>query len=150
MISVWRLDKEEHIKETIEGEGARLFGGRWNVRGSRLIYTSESLALATLEKFAHISTYDLKIELKSLEIKIPKAVSIQTLNLSDLNKFMKSTSTQEIGTSWIREEKTAVLKVPSAIIQSENNYLINPLHSDFKKIEIKDPIDFKFDDRLWK
>lgn len=150
MISVWRLDKEHHMDDTKSGKGARLYGGRWNQRGLPVIYTSDSLALATLEKFVHISRFDVKIKFKSIEIKIPKSVAIQTVRSNELKSIHNKFNTQEYGSKWLRENKTAVLKVPSAIIQPEFNYLLNPNHPDFKKIKFSEFSDFRFDTRLWK
>lgn len=150
MISVWRIESEKHLDAMKTGKGALLYGGRWNEKGTPLIYASDSLALATLEKFVHLSRFDFKMKLRSLEIKIPKSVLIKKLNTAQFEDIITTTSTQIYGSQWAEDKKTAILKVPSAIIKSEFNYLINPEHPDFMRIKFCEPVDFSFDDRLWK
>lgn len=146
MISVWRIAKKKHGMEVFDGEGASKYGGRWNHRGTKIVYTSDSLALAALEILVHLESYDTKYEQQSFEIIIPANTKIETLDL----KKLEHNSCEDIGSQWVADGKTVLLKVPSAIIPSEYNYLINPNHPDFTSLKIKTPTIFYFDNRLLK
>lgn len=150
MISVWRIVKPKYAHCAFDGEGSRLVGGRWNHEGTSVVYTSESLSLAALELFVQIEGSP-TMPLVSIEVQISEKI-IKTLN--DLpqrwNAYPVATTSQDCGTKWVQENSSAVLKVPSVIIPSEFNYLLNPNHEDFKDIVIKDPKPFTFDARMFK
>jgi RES domain-containing protein len=146
----WRILKEKHAATAFDGEGARLYGGRWNSAGIRLIYTSGTKALATLESLVHLNP---PVILKYLAIPIefdPALVeSIPSAALpADWTDEPPPPSTQDIGDTWVKEARSTVLEIPSVIIPGEANYLLNPAHSDFKKIVIGKPEPFSFDPRL--
>lgn len=130
--------------------------GRWNLPGQYVIYTTGSLALSCLEKLAHtpgtslysgdfsVTIYDIPSHLKIA------AISIAELARRDVNwhRVINYPVTQNIGSKWLQERETAVLKVPSAIIDLEYNFLFNPVHPDFEKIKITAVNKFTFDNRL--
>jgi RES domain-containing protein len=147
----WRVVKGKYGGEAFSGEGALKFGGRWNSRGTPLVYTSESLSLATLEILAG----GISMPLLSKYVKIPvdfDASLIESFSVGSLPKewtnYPPSIKTQKIGDNWVKESRSVVLKVPSVVIKEEFNYLINPFHSDFNKIFIGKPEAFSFDKRL--
>lgn len=151
-ITAWRIVKYQHIKTAFDGEGARKAGGRWNKIGIPMIYTASSLALAALETIVHLPKSDL---LKKLFFHIPVKFEnnlVISLNPADLTAdwdcIPPSESTQMIGTDWSLKEKSVILKVPSTIIREEFNYLINPVHPDFKKLSFGSPNQFTFDPRI--
>jgi RES domain-containing protein len=154
LITAWRLDKVKHAREAFLGEGARRVSGRWNHQGITVIYVSESLALSVLEKFVHLGFDGSRIRFVYFKIEIPDSVSITKLKISDLPNDWTAepprNSTKEIGSIWAREAGSAVLRVPSVLVPRSWNYLLNPSHSDFKKIRISDPLPFVFDERMWK
>ena len=120
--------------------------------GTSVVYTAESLSLATLEIVVHLEREEL---FYTLFLKIPVTFdSSQVTTLSrntlpkDWNRLPPSESTQKIGYKWISRSKFAVLKVPSTIIMEEYNYLINPNHPDFAGMKIGKSQRFKFDPRL--
>lgn len=125
---------------------------RWNSRDIKMIYTAESRALACLENVVHRNTRGLQQNFRTLQIEIPNSIFISTLNRKDLptnwQHFKNMPLTQQIGDKWISENKSAILQIPSVIVPEEYNYLINPLHPDFKSIEIKKVEVFTFDERL--
>ncbi len=125
---------------------------RWNSVGSFVIYTAASRALACLENIVHRSGRGNNIDFKTIVIEVPKRVEMMTLQVEDLpldwTDATNYTFTQAIGDSWVKDNKTAILKVPSAIIPNEYNYLLNPQHSDFQKIKITNIENFEFDSRL--
>lgn len=130
--------------------------GRWNPEGSRMIYATGSVALACLENAVHRTGASLSLGDFSISIiEIDKAIAVETIKVSDLIKISPSWHlienyhlTQKLGDEWLKTLPSAVLQVPSAIIDLEFNYLLNPSHVDFSKIRIVDVSPFKFDPRL--
>ena len=149
---VFRLSKSVYAND-LSGRGAEKAGGRWNSKGTAIIYTSESRALCTTEIAVHTPLGILPLDYVIIAIEIPKTVAVQELKDTELPEDWKSLphshSTQEIGDAFIAAEKFAVIKVPSAVVQGEFNYLLNPAHRDFKKIKVKLTEPFDFDERLF-
>ncbi len=151
-LTAWRVIKKKHRRTAFKGDGARIYGGRWNPVGTSVVYTAESLSLATLEIVVHLEreeliyTHFLKIPV-TFDARMVTALSRNTLP-KDWNRLPPSESTQKIGYKWISQSKFAVLKVPSTIIIEEYNYLINPNHPDFTGMKIGKAQRFKFDPRL--
>ena len=146
---VWRLARLAHVK--LDGEGARLAGGRWNTRGRPAVYTSSRLSLAALELLVHTDVPLVPPDLVACEIEIPDTIAIESVELADLPKEWRrpgDPTCQSIGNSWLAEERTAVLRVPSAVVPEESNYIINPSHPAAKAIEIIGRRKFDFDSRL--
>lgn len=154
MISIWRIDKKRHSAASFSGEGAALYGGRWNPRGVRVVYASQTLALAALEKFVHLEGVAGGISFVYFRIDVPGSVKIKHVELSQLPKNWRSVpapaATQDIGMNWVQKNETVLLRVPSMIIPSEYDYLIDPLHADFNSLKISKPSPFSFDPRMWK
>jgi len=152
----WRLVKRKHAAEALSGEGARLGGGRWNYVGISVVYASETLSLAVLERFVHFTRRDMTIgkSLLSIPIEIPDSVAQMKVSFKDLKTGWDSSPppdfTRDIGTRWVQGGKSAVLRVPSAVIQNEYNFVMNPKHPDFGKITAGDARPFSLDDRVWK
>jgi RES domain-containing protein len=135
---LYRITSKAYVRD-LSGTGAFLYGGRWNKKGTRMVYASASLSLAALEIVANLSADNLDKSLYCAEIKLPKNLEITTLeNLPDnWNAFPYSDQTVSIGSKFI-ENNGLCLKVPSAIIPTEYNYLFNPLHDDFHKVKFLD------------
>jgi RES domain-containing protein len=131
-----------------------LFGGRWNHRGTRVVYTSSSLSLAALETLAHFDEEEGPDALVAIPADMPDDVPITRIKISELASNWRTTpapeSLAEIGTRWTMARHSLVLAVPSAIIPQELNYLLNPLHPQVKRIRVGRPKPFSFDPRLWK
>ena len=149
-LQIFRIVKAKHANTAFDGEGAKLFGGRWNHEGSPVVYASGSLALAALEMLVKWENFPNHVDFVSVTASLPSDITIQTLeNLpTNWNVYPVPATTQECGTEWLKNQSSAVLKLPSVIIQTEFNYLLNPLHPDFKKIQIENPTPFSFDQRL--
>lgn len=147
-LQAWRIVKAKHAATAFSGEGARLYGGRWNSAGVSLVYTSSTQALAALESLVHLNppvifTYaaiPLEFEAGLVEkvTALPPGWALSPA----------PPSTRALGDLWAKEARSAVLELPSAIIPGESNYLLNPAHPDFKKIVIGKPVPFSFDPRL--
>lgn len=136
----------------LSGTGARLKGGRWNPPGLPVIYTSESISLALLEVLANALTLDQLQMIRLMEIDIPNTIDYQDIKLQSLKKdwYHDFDYTQWMGQEILKTKKTMSFRCPSAIVQREHNFLINPLHPDFKKTKLVSSADFHFDERLFK
>lgn len=147
-----RIVKARHARSAFSGEGARLAGGRWNRPGDAVVYTSSSLALAAIEAFVHIGEDGLHIEFVCFRIELPDAVAIHRCRRPPLEWRAEppQAASMRYGSNWLRRQRAAVLEVPSAIVPSENNFLLNPTHPDFRQIRIGRPRPFAFDPRMWK
>jgi RES domain-containing protein len=133
-----------------DGIGASLYGGRWNHKGTPVIYTAESQALCALEVL--VNTDELAEDYLSISIEIPEDLTITSIAIGDLPPGWDANpsinATRDIGTKWANALTTAVLSVPSAVIPRERNYILNPAHADFGRITFASPEPFYFDDRL--
>lgn len=149
---VFRLSKSKFAND-LSGKGAEKGGGRWNSKGTALVYTSASRALCTAEIAVHTPLGNLPLDYKLITIEIQDNIQIQELASEDLPADWKSIphahGTREIGDKFVSEGISAVLKVPSVVVQDEFNYLINPAHPDSHKITIKAIEPFNFDERLF-
>jgi len=130
------------------------FPARWNSAGIFMIYTACSRSLACLESVVHRGSADFVIPFIIMEISIPDELEVSETLISDLPEGWNKNGDpgyrkcQPFGDQWISESGSAILKVPSAIIPKESNYLINPNHPDFSKITIKSEEPFMFGDRI--
>jgi len=138
--------------QDLSGDGARLYGGRWNNKGTGLIYTAASRSLAAFEALVHMSQPDFLIGRKLVSIGVPKSINPKRIDLSLLpkewNKNPPPFALADLGTAWAVGMTSLLLQVPSAVVQQEFNILINPQHPDMKFVKIVDVEDFKYDDRL--
>ncbi|MES2329106.1 MAG: RES family NAD+ phosphorylase [Bacteroidota bacterium] len=136
----------------LSGIGARLHGGRWNPAGLPVLYTSESISLALLEVLVNASTIEQLQLIQLVEIHIPANTECREIKLQDLKKDWNHDIdyTQWMGKEILQTKKTLLFQCPSAVIHREHNYMINPLHVDFKKVRLHNASDFYFDERLFK
>jgi len=152
--TIWRISKQKYATTAFSGEGSRRASGRWNSKGTGIVYTSSTLALAALETFVHIEIEDAQNLFVAIRAEIPDEVSIENLELTQLPNNWRDIPAPRalalIGDQWYAAMKTSVLEVPSVVIPFENNYLLNPLHPDFQKIQIYREEQFIFDRRIWK
>lgn len=151
MVNAWRITKRRYAASAFDGEGARLYGGRWNSPGKPAVYVSESRALATLEILAGLRTPVVIPAYALIGVAFDEGLvsSVPDEALpSDWKIYPPAPSTQLLGDQWLRENVSAALRVPSALIPGEFNYLLNPLHPDFSSIRIGKPIDLHLDPRI--
>jgi RES domain-containing protein len=148
---VYRFSHPKFAGE-LSGMGARLKGGRWNPAGIPVLYTSATISLALLEVLANASTLEELQLIQLMEIEIPNVIGYQEIKLQNLKKewYDDFDYTQWMGQEILKTRKTLLLQCPSAIVHREHNYLINPLHPDFKKIKLDSSTRFYFDERLFK
>lgn len=148
----WRLARKGY--SSFDGEGARLYGGRWNHPGARVVYTSGSLSLAVLEYFVHVDTDLVPEDMVSVRAELSEEIERERVEPGDLPRDWRAypapEALQDLGTKWIRRGESAVLSVPSAVVPGERNYLLNPAHEEFSKVHVGRPQPFHFDPRMWK
>lgn len=151
MTTGWRIVRPEFGREPYSGRGARLYGGRWNSPGVSMAYASATLSLAALELLVHVSRSLLLPKYLSVACHFPEAL-IEDLDPSRLppewQDFPAPPELVSIGDAWVRSRSSAVLKVPSAVIPMDYNYLLNPDHPDFRLVDIEPPRPFALDYRL--
>jgi RES domain-containing protein len=151
MITAWRIVKREHAKVAFTGEGARLYGGRWNSVGVSIVYTAESQSLAALEIVVHLDSSELLGHYIVFEVGIDESLIAQ-VEPTELPRNWRAgpppMKVQKVGDTWAKAGTSAVLQVPSAILPAEHDFLLNPCHRDFPKLLIGKPSPFRFDPRF--
>ncbi len=145
--------KKRYAGSAFDGEGARVSGGRWNSPGVPVVYVATTRSLAVLEMAVHLdrSTLLSSFVLIPCEFdeRLVTTVAPDTLPAQWRHDPPPSELAQ-IGDTWAQAARSAILAVPSAIIEEETNFLLNPAHPDFSTIHIGKPQDFEFDQRLLK
>ncbi|MEX2048875.1 MAG: RES domain-containing protein [Gemmatimonadota bacterium] len=151
MITAWRIAKRRHAKNAFDGEGARRYGGRWNSPGRPVVYASETRALATLEILAGLRTPSVipAYVLIGVEFDQTLVAELDVRRLPERwNASPPGDATQSIGDRWFDSSASVVLRVPSVVVPSEFNYLINPLHSAFGAVSVGRPEALHLDPRI--
>ena len=142
MIEACRLCRQPYAD--LSGEGAALFGGRWNSAGWQVVYLAEHPALAVLEVLVHL---DVPIEL------LPDDYVLLRVSLSDESAWedilLLPADPVEFGTTWLREARGPLLRVPSSVVPRAHNYLLNPRHPDARTASVPEVIAFGWDRRLF-
>lgn len=150
MIRVYRIGLSKYARD-LTGEGARLFGGRWNQKSIPCIYTSESRSLCLLEYTVNIHIDEIRRALSITTFEIPEP-SIKIINEPDLPGNWKQTpaptETKDFGTRLLNNSSYAVFKIPSIVMPQEFNYILNPLHEDSRYFNIVDIADLVYDVRI--
>ncbi|CAN5141865.1 RES family NAD+ phosphorylase [soil metagenome] len=153
MIRAWRIVRSQRIASAFDGEGARLYPGRWNDRGSPVVYAASSLALAALEILVHLEDQELLArEFVGIPVDFPDGACHRTdpQSLPDgWDAEPPGEASRRVGRAWLEANSRPALSVPSVVITLETNYLLNPRHPDFaKRITVGQPHPFHFDPRL--
>ena len=154
--AVWRIavDAPMFKADDLNGEGAKKSGGRWNKKGTPVLYASESIALACLETLVHINAQGLPLSRYLVRIDIPKKVwdLAKKLNMKTAgigwDALPVGSVSVEKGQRWLQSNASALLFVPSVVIPQASNVLINPLHPDVRLIKAKKIEQFSYDPRL--
>ncbi|GHA88350.1 RES family NAD+ phosphorylase [Modicisalibacter luteus] len=148
----YRLVKRKWLKTAFDGEGARLYGGRWNSKGKVCVYLASTESLAMLELMVHLEDNRLLKEYALLEVTFPEAGLMRLpddLLPDDWKAEPAPASTAEVGDDWLEDQSSLVLAVPSVVVPRETNYLANPNHPDFEVLaNSAQEIDFAPDKRL--
>lgn len=151
---VYRICKAKYAKSAFSGAGGVDASGRWHHKGRPVVYAAQTLSLAALEYLVHLGRRDAKMSLVWVQATIPEDVAMEVLDPASLPKNWNASppieATMEIGTAWLAESRSAILRLPSAMIEGEFNFLRNPQHSDFRRVAVSKPMPFSFDSRLFK
>ncbi len=143
----------QYVDQAFDGEGARIYGGRCNSKGTSMVYTASSLSLAAMEILVHLDSDEILNRYVCIPIEFPSKLSL-LFNQQALPKNWRNRvaplSTKRIGDQWVLKQQSVLLEVPSVLVSEESNFLINPAHPDFRQISIGQPKPFEFDPRLIK
>jgi len=150
-LTAWRIVKARHAAAAFDGEGARRFGGRWNSKGTEMVYTAGSQALAVLELLVHLEHSDLLKHYRLIPVTFDEAM-VKALGPKALPANWKRrpgpASVRAIGDAWVAAAESAVLQVPSVVVPGESNYLLNRGHRDFARLVVGKPQPYRFDPRV--
>jgi len=138
-LTVWRLTHRRYADSAFTGEGARRHGGRFNSPGTAAVYTSESLALALLETLTGLERYHQLRNYVFFRARLSEEMTSEVLesNLpSGWDQHPPSSPVQQVGDRWVSREESVALQVPSVVVPYSYNYLLNPSHPSFEKVEI--------------
>jgi RES domain-containing protein len=148
LLKAYRIVKRKFASTAFSGEGARLYGGRWNSTGVSVIYTSSTIALAVLEWRAHLTQWP-SPPVMIIEIQFSPALVLTPAKLPHNWKQLPAPKTvAAVGDNWVKFGKSTILKVPSAIVPEEFNYLLNAAHPHFGRILRGKPRRLRVDPRL--
>lgn len=147
---IYRITDCKYAQD-LSGRGAALYGGRWNSKDTYIVYTAENHALALLEAVVHMGRMPASNYCMAA-IEIPDD-SIQPFQADKLPQDWQTNPPPDflkiIGDHFIRSNKYLALKIPSALMMEEHNYLLNPAHPLFKKVKIISKRPIRIDERLY-
>jgi RES domain-containing protein len=151
MPSAWRIVRAARARAAFTGEGSRVYGGRWNSRGTSVIYVSEHESLAALELFVHTIPMLPAERYFSFRVdwddKLTEYFPIKNLP-RDWDAEPPTSASMQIGDELVRGARSVALALPSLLSKSEINFLLNPKHPDFKKVKVGPAVEYRFDPRL--
>jgi len=149
---VFRLCRRAFAKEPLSGEGGLYASARWHTAPRRVVYASQSLALACLEVLVHLDSELMPSDFVAIEIDVPSSIAIKQITVSELPKswrrYPAQRALQRLGDAWLDGSESAILRLPSVVVPGEYNYLINPIHHDARRITVVRKTPFSFDQRL--
>ncbi len=139
--TAWRITAPKYANIAFDGEGARLHGGRWNSKGIPMVYLANSRALAAMELLVHISSHQALENYLIIPVEFDSKW-VLSLGLEDIPRNWANRpapqSTKNIGNEWISRQASLILKVPNVLFPEESNYLMNPFHKDFSKLDTEE------------
>lgn len=149
---IWRICRRPFSRAPLDGRGGLVVAGRWHTPRRLVTYASESLALASLEVLVHSDVDLLPSDLVAIEIDVPAKVKIGEIKVKDLPRTWRKhpgpRRLQELGNDWLDRGRMAVLRVPSALVPTESNFLVNPLHPALSELRVVRSFKFSFDERF--
>lgn len=149
-MTVYRF-AHHRFAEDLSGTGAKLKGGRWNTSGTPVLYTSNSISLALLEVLVNTGSFEELQLFRLMQLSLPADAVIYQIDIKNLKKNWQHDFeyTQWMGTEMMKGKNSLAVACPSAVVQQEQNFLLNPLHKDYSKIRLKEVSHFHFDERLF-
>ena len=150
---VYRIARKRHLND-LTGTGAKTFGGRWNHRGTVMLYTSETRSLAMVEFLVHVSWMQAPGDMGLATLEIVNEIQPEILSPADLPEdwrlYPAPPRLADLGSDWVHSQRSLLLRVPSAVVEQEHNILINPGHADIVRVTVLEVKDLEFDRRLFK
>ena len=151
-MNVYRIGKKKFIKD-LSGDGARIFGGRWNYPGYCVLYTAESISLVILEYITKAGAVEEQLkDLSIAYIEIEDDASTSEIRTGDLpahwNNFPAPEDCKKIGTDWLISAKSLILRAPAVSAPDSYNILLNPSHPEIEKVQLIKVAAFQPDIRL--
>lgn len=145
-MQLWRISRHRDLS----GAGGLRAPGRWHDRGAPIVYLAESPAGALLETCVRTSGNDVPPSYTLLALQVAEPISLETLDTSTLSPdwIDHVEATREIGSAWLRSLRSALLRVPSALVPATFNVLVNPLHGDAGRVQIESAYEYPFDPRM--
>jgi len=151
-VRIFRLCRRRFARHPLDGRGGLIASGRWHTPRRLVCDASESLALASLEILVHCDLDLLPNDLVAIEVEVPKGVSVDELRAKKLprsfRKYPAPAALQRLGNAWLDRGRACLLRVPSAIVPSEKNFLVNPAHPDARRLRVVKRTPFRLDPRL--
>ena len=150
---IWRLTSPAYA-HVLDGEGARVAGGRWNRPGRPVVYASTHLSLSVLEVFVHVPSAlrDDLPELAAVRITVPDDAEVADMSIGRLEKLMAAknplSACRAFGEEWLDAGAALMLRAPSVLVPEERNVMLNPLHRRMSEVTIDRSRRFRFDPRL--
>jgi len=150
-MQLFRIANTRYIND-LTGTGARKYGGRWNHKGTGVIYTSENRSLATVEYLVHVPLSIVPGDLSIACLEIPDRIIPKQISLADLSPnwrdYPAPPELADLGANWALANESILLRVPSAVVENEFNVLINPMHLDMSYVAILHVESYTFNKRL--
>jgi len=146
-VDLWRISNHQ----TLDGDGGRRYSARWHTAGAPIVDLAASPPGALLEILIHLELAETELppSYTLLRISVPSRLRRPTLIVPDGQVWKSNVSlTRQIGDTWLRTGRSALARVPSAILPHTFNYLLNPRHKDAAQIRIMETIKAPFDPRL--
>ncbi len=151
-MKLYRISTSQYVDD-LTGTGSKIYGGRWNSKGTPLLYCSENTSLAILEILVHFDGLTIPKNLELLHLELDPD-HIQDFPMNKFNSIRKSKDAEfrfkKAGQKWIKSESSLALKVPSIINTNEFNILINPNHENFNMLKKRKKVKLELDERLFK
>jgi RES domain-containing protein len=151
-VRVWRICSEPHASSALTGIGGLYAAGRWHHKGHPIVYTSATPSLAALEVLVHVDPALAPDNMRLLEIDVPVDIAVEVCDpeqiVADWSVYPAPSELQEFGSQWLASLRSAVLRVPAAVMPVESNFLLNPRHAQFNSVRVIQDLPFSFDSRL--
>lgn len=150
-LTAYRIGDPDGKFPVFSHEGARRTEGRWHEAGARVIYASEHYSTAMLEKLVQWNGV-LPPNQHYVEIVIPNGVSYEIVTPDILPQWHRANATEAraFGGDWYRQQRSAILIVPSVVARIERNVMINADHPDFQSIQCGLETPVWWDERLFR
>jgi len=150
---IYRILRRAFARAPFDGEGAYRYGGRWSSPGTRLSYTSEHQSLAMLEYFVHLDKEDPPADLVLAVAEVPDDLARERVEVRDMPANWREAAAPpalaRLGDEFAQRGERCILIVPAVLAPAENNWLINPAHSDYEQIDIHKVAALNYDLRMF-